>query len=102
MKTLRFGATYGAPPFFDSSMENMGYVEVAAIDLPPQLVEEINLWDSQFQATFCDDYPPDSGFDSVEKLNLHNSHGAELAASIQRNVGAEVTILFIPLKSLKT
>lgn len=100
MKELRFGAVYGAPPIFDPDLDRMGYVEASELDIPPSLTKDIEIWNLEFQKTFREDYPPDSGFDSLEKMAQHNAHGAELALLLQRALGEETVVRFIPLTQL--
>jgi hypothetical protein len=98
MKKLRFGAVYGAPPIFNPDLDRMGYVEVSELKLPPSLAGDINVWNQEFQKTFCEDYPPDSGFDSLARMAQHNTRGAELALLLQKALGGDTLVQFIPLK----
>lgn len=98
MKKFQFGVVYGAPPIFNPDLEKMGYVEISELKLPPSLANDINVWNQQFQETFCDDYPPDSGFDSIVRLEQHNVRGAELALLLQKELGCHALVQFIPLK----
>jgi len=59
-------------------LDKKGYVEVSGLNLPAALIDDVDSWDQQFQATFCDDYPLDSGFDNVEKMKRHNVRGVSL------------------------
>ncbi len=98
MKEFRFGAVYGAPPIFNSDLEQMGYIDPSELNLPDSLCKAINTWTQEFQETFCEDYPPESGFDSLEKRTLHNSRGRELALLLQKTLGDDTLVRFIPLK----
>ncbi len=98
MKKLRFGAVYGAPPIFNSTPDEMGYVDIDDLNLSSALLVEIKKWDLKFQETFVDDYPPDSGFKVLEDLQLHNKVGAELAELTRKELGSNVIIEFVPLK----
>lgn len=102
MKELRFGAVYGAPPFFDPEIDTMGYVEPTELELPSSLVHAIDIWNQEFQSTFFDSYPPDSGFSSREEMEWHNLRGEELADQIQHALGSDRSIRFIPLDHCKT
>ncbi|KPC53156.1 hypothetical protein [Amantichitinum ursilacus] len=62
MKKLRFSNEYGVPPFFCPDAEAMGFMEASEPGISSQLSAEIESWDTIFQSTFHDDYPPDSGF----------------------------------------
>jgi hypothetical protein len=98
MKTFRLGAVYGAPPIFNPDVDEMGYVEPSDLQISPHLFAQLREWNAEFQQTFSDHYPPDSGFESEDERNRHNERGAELAALLQQELGARVRIEFIPLK----
>ncbi|WGG52758.1 hypothetical protein [Rugamonas sp. DEMB1] len=96
IKDIRFGAVYGAPPIFDADLDEMGYVELSELNISGRLAEEIEKWDKEFQNTFSDDYPPESGFVSTNDLKLHNERGVELASMLQEFLGPMVKVKFIP------
>jgi len=98
MKTLRLGAVCGAPPIFNADIEEMGYVEPSELYISPHLLAQLEAWNVEFQQTFSDDYPPDSRFKSDDERNRHNERGAELAALLQREIGANAQVEFIPLR----
>lgn len=98
MKLLRLGAVYGAPPVFNPEIDEMGYVDLDDLHLSMNLLARLEKWDSEFQQTFFDDYPPDSGFKTNADLARHNALGAELAELIGKELGPDVLIEFVPLK----
>jgi hypothetical protein len=98
MKTFRLGAAYGAPPIFNPDVEDMGCTEPSDLHASPHLLALLEEWHIEFQQTFSDDYPPDSGFNSEDDRNRHNMRGTELATLLQQELGAGVRIEFIPLK----
>ena len=97
MKEIRFGVEYGNTPVFCADINEMGHVGLEDLDLPENLIKEIHIWNSVFQETFCEEYPPDSGFHSYQKVLEHNSKGKDLARKIQNILGAEVNITFLPI-----
>ena len=98
MKTFRLRAVYGAPPIFNPDVDEMGYMEPSELRLSASLLAQLDEWHREFQRTFSDDYPPDSGFASEDDRRRHNVRGAELAALLQQELGASVRIEFIPIK----
>ncbi len=98
MKTLRFRAVYGAPPIFNPDVDEMGYMEPSELRLSANLLAQLDEWNREFQQTFSDDYPPDSGFASEDDQRRHNARGAELAVLLQQELGTSVRIEFIPTK----
>jgi hypothetical protein len=97
MKNIRFGVEYCGTPLFCADIDMMGQFTPEDLGLPEDLIEEIHAWDSEFQETFCDEYPPDSGFHSRQKVLEHNSKGKELAQKIRDVLGPEVNITFLPI-----
>lgn len=98
MKIFRLGAVYGAPPIFNPDVDNMGYVELSDLHISSQLFTQIEEWNVEFQNTFSEDYPPDSGFKSEDDRNRHNERGTELAILLQQELGSSVRIDFIPFR----
>lgn len=94
MKTLTFGATYGAPPFFCHDIEHMGHVELEEIPLTEALRMAIRDWDHLFQLTFCSDYPPDSGFRSIETEQEFNQQGCELFKKIKEELEPALLVTY--------
>jgi hypothetical protein len=97
MKDLRLGAVYGASPVFCSNNEDMGYVELADLPISKLLNSKIDDWNMDFQRTYIDDYPPDSGFKTEEELESHNQSGMELSRHLQNELGSNYHVEFIPL-----
>lgn len=97
MKELRFGAVYGAPPFFCPDVDQMGYWPPSDLDLPLDLIKKIQLWDGEYQRTFCEEYPPDSKFASEAELKAHNRRGEELAKELRQLFGETVLVRFLPI-----
>jgi len=102
MKELRLGAEYGASPMFDPNVEQMGHIAPSELGLPRSLIMDIEAWNQDFQSTYCDDYPPESGFSSPEQVCQHNCRGLELTRRIQEVLGSDWTIKFIPLSVPET
>jgi|SRR5471030_2132278 hypothetical protein len=98
MKTFRLRAVYGAPPIFNPGVDEMGYMEPSELHLSSHLLARLEEWNGEFQQTFSNDYPPDSGFTSEDDRNRHNARGADLATLLQQELGESVRIEFIPLK----
>ncbi|WP_416050109.1 hypothetical protein [Cupriavidus basilensis] len=96
MKCIRLGAVYGASPIFCADIDKMGYVEPRSLPIAPSLVAAIKDWDQEFQQTFCEDYPPDSRFESEEARVQHNVRGVQLWKRLQKELGAGTSVEFIP------
>ncbi|ASO18909.1 hypothetical protein FHR81_001174 [Actinoalloteichus hoggarensis] len=52
--------------------------------LSTELVADLAAWDDEYQATYDDDYPPDSRFPSPEARAAWVERGKELAARIKQ------------------
>ncbi|WP_144770057.1 hypothetical protein [Herbaspirillum sp. SJZ099] len=92
MRTIRLLAEYLAPPFFDPSIENMGHIDPSDLPISKNLCNEINDWNQEFQKTFCDFYPPDSGFPTPDAELDFKRRGAVLAEKLQAELGKEFHI----------
>lgn len=97
MKTIRFGVTYGTSPIFDPDVDHMGYIETKELGLSFELEKEINEWNEVYQNTFCDEYPPDSGFKNIADIMLHNKKGEILASKIEKEFGGRLRVQFLAI-----
>ncbi|MGR2741122.1 hypothetical protein ACUY1T_21980 [Billgrantia sp. Q4P2] len=96
MITLRLVKEYMAGPIFCPDPERMGHVEVDELPISQALKAQILAWDSEYQATFNDDYPPDSGFGSPEAESMHIAEGSRLAKSLQQELGGDYMVEYYP------
>lgn len=94
MKRIRFQAEYMAPPLFDPDPITMGHIEIASLKLSEKLTAAIVEWDYEYQNTFNENYPPDSGFSTTGQLLQHNLRGAELASLIKKELGNDFIVDF--------
>ena len=62
--------------------EDGGYVDVAGLGLPPELVERLEAWSSRFEATLDQEYPPWSGFEDEQQLESFDREGVELVPAL--------------------
>jgi len=92
MKKLHFEAEYLSPPLFDHSIESMGAVTPEELPISQNLCDEINHWDQEFQDTFCDAYPPDSGFSTQEAELNFKRRGAILAERLRMELAGKFQI----------
>lgn len=74
----------------------MGHIDVEDLPLSLELQAEITAWDSEYQATFNSDYPPDSGFGSPEGELRHISEGQQLAEKMRRELGGGYEVDYCP------
>lgn len=74
--------------YFFLTCKKMGHID----DLPISngLKDELFLWDKEYQATFNDDYPPDSGFSSIEDEIRHKNVGLMLAKKCKRSLRVDI------------
>jgi len=83
MKKLHFEAEYLSTPLFDHSIESLGAVAPEDLPISQDLRNEINHWNQEFQDTFCDAYPPDSGFSTSDAELNFKRRGAILAERLR-------------------
>lgn len=96
MIKLRLASEYLAGPIFCPEPDSMGHIDVDDLPLSQELKAEITAWDSEYQATFNGDYPPDSGFGSPEVELRHIAEGEELAKKLQEELGGGYMVEYCP------
>jgi hypothetical protein len=96
MINLKLINEYLAPPLFCPDQEKMGHIDIDDLPLSRNLKEELSLWDKEYQATFNDDCPLDSGFSSLEDEIRHKNAGMMLAKKIQQELNGEYLIEYLP------
>ncbi|MES9962699.1 MAG: hypothetical protein ABW116_04115 [Candidatus Sedimenticola sp. 20ELBAFRAG] len=92
MINLRLAKEYMAGPIFCFDPESMGHVDLVDLPISDELRLAISTWDDEYQGTFNDEYPPDSGFDSPEVDQDHIERGAILAERLQSELGSEYKV----------
>ncbi|WP_207265833.1 hypothetical protein [Pseudomonas sp. GW101-3H06] len=92
MIKLRLTNEYLAGPIFCPDTDRMGHVDIEDLPLSQKLKSKIIEWDSEYQATFNSDYPPDSGFITPEAELRHIAEGEKLAKLIQQELEKNYTV----------
>lgn len=93
MKQLVLACEYLAPPIFIRSNERVGHVDLDELPVSAELKEAIAAWDRNFQITFDESYPPDSGFSSEGERLEHEKRGIELIARLRKELGHDYLII---------
>lgn len=96
MIKLRLAGEYLAGPIFCPEPDRMGHIDIDDFPLSQELKAKISAWDSEYQATFNSDYPPDSGFSSPEAELRHIAEGQQLAEKLQQELGSSYTVEYCP------
>ncbi|WP_200627102.1 hypothetical protein [Pseudomonas sp. LAM2023] len=96
MIKLRLANEYLTGPIFCPEPDAMGHIDVDDVPISQELRAEISAWDSEYQATFNSDYPPDSGFSSPEAELRHIAEGKQLAQKLQQELGGGYTVEYCP------
>lgn len=96
MIRLRLTSEYLAGPIFCPDADRMGHVDIEDLPLSQELRVKISAWDSEYQATFNSDYPPDSGFTTPEAERRHVAEGEELAKVMQQELENSYTVEYCP------
>ncbi len=96
MIILRLAKEYMAGPLFCPDPERMGHVDIDELPISLALKSQILAWDCEYQETFNEDYPPDSGFSSPEAERKHVAEGARIAKSLQQELGEDYTVEYCP------
>ncbi len=96
MINLRLANEYLAGPIFCPDSDQMGHVDIGDLPLSRSLGDKIKLWDDEYQSTFNDEYPPDSGFCSAQEKIRHVNEGRGLAQEMQAELGHSYNIEYRP------
>ncbi|MDF3842023.1 hypothetical protein P3W55_09890 [Pseudomonas citronellolis] len=96
MIKLRLASEYLAGPIFCPDPDIMGHIDIDDLPLSQELKAEITAWDSEYQATFNSEYPPDSGFSSPEVAFRYIVEGQQLAKKIQQELGGGYAVEYCP------
>lgn len=96
MITLRLTNEYLAGPIFCPDPEGMGHIDVEDLPISMELKRAISDWDNEYQETFDDDYPPDSGFTSPDLEAAHKKQGVDLAKRLKKELGENYSIEYRP------
>jgi hypothetical protein len=97
MIKLRIAPEFGCYPIWISN-GNLSVPESipsTELHVSNELSELINKWDSLFQSTYNDDYPPDSGFLSEELCNLYFELSEDVYRKLIQELGNIYQFVFI-------
>lgn len=95
---IKFGVSLLAPPFFNANVDQMGHIDIDEVGLPRDLEYAVTKWNQSYQDTYCEEYPPDSGFKNNTDIDIHNAEGEALCRQIQVVLGQSYEIQFIPIQ----
>jgi hypothetical protein len=96
MINLRLANEYLAGPVFCPDLDQMGHVDIEDLPVSRSLSDKIRMWDDEYQSTFNDEYPPDSGFCSPQEKVRHVNEGCLLAQEMQAELGDSYKIEYCP------
>lgn len=78
-------------------VEEIGHIEIEDLAISIGCKQALEEWNYEFQMTVNDEYPPNSGFSSQKQLNKHIQEGKFLAVALQKELGAEYEITYVPI-----
>ena len=88
-------AEYGSWPIWPDYDGMMGAIPPEELPISKELVHDINAWDNKFQATFDDNYPPDSAFKTIQEEKDFIYDGEKLRWRLQQELGNEFEVTYI-------
>lgn len=97
MKQLKVNPEYGVSPLW--ILEDGGFFENVDItdeqlNLSNQLQKELLNWNSLFQNTFDESYPPDSGFKTDLLVKEFNRLGEQIKTMLLHEVSDDFEVVF--------
>jgi len=96
MIRLRLTSEYLAGPIFCSDQDRMGHIDIEDLPISQKLKAKIREWDDAYQATFNNEYPPDSGFATPDAQLRHQDEGRRLVKLIREELDGIYTIEYLP------
>jgi hypothetical protein len=101
MNEIKIRPEYGSSPIWMKNTE--GWYENSLLNefrdiIPNELMISIVLWDEKFQKTFDIDYPPNSGFESVDALISFNEEGEKFVNELTLYFNGRFECLYFPLE----
>lgn len=84
---LKLRAEYGCWPLWDSQGEN---VDPASLPISAALLEDLSGWMLRYEATLCEDHPPDSGFVTEQERSGWDAMGERLAGRLTSELAGTV------------
>lgn len=95
MKSIFLMPEYGCNPLWIDENGVRKNVETDSFALSSESKERIKSWDSQFQSTLDQEYPPDSGFDNKAEEVAFNNLGEQICEMIQRELGSLTVVKYV-------
>lgn len=109
MKRYVLSAAYKTPPLFvyedlpkqESDLLSAlqvsfkpysGPLDIDTMGFPKDLSTAIKNWDANYQRTFCDSDPKQSGFETPELASKHREEGQKLCELIHNFFGDEISV----------
>ncbi|MDJ1471784.1 hypothetical protein [Xanthocytophaga flava] len=71
-------------------------ISIDSLLITSALKKRLEEWDSQFQATFNSDYPPDSDFTSESERDAYQKEGVEIYQQLVNELGNTFEIRYYP------
>lgn len=93
MRAIKLMADYLSYPLWDASPGGYGDIDPKTLPISQVLQQQLIDWALTYDQTLDMDYPPDSGFESVEAVMAFNRTGAALASQLRQELGTEYTII---------
>lgn len=90
------GAAFYAEPVSIKDSDIFNYYDVEELNISNDLKLAIKLWDDEYQATFDEEYPPDSNFATLDLAEAHKKRGADLAKRLQDELGEGYFVEYKP------
>lgn len=94
MKRLKLLAEYDCWPVWDISGDDTKDINPRLLNISSELVDLLNEWASDFETTFDDEYPPDSGFSSEEKEKEFLRKGDIIFQLLKEQLSGDTEVIY--------
>jgi hypothetical protein len=96
MKIIKIMPEFDMSPLWLKESANRPYenVSINSLDISNSLIARIIEWDSKYQQTFNEDYPPDSGFTSTQEEEKFEECGMTIWQDLKSELSNKTIVIY--------
>ena len=94
MRTIRVMADYGCYPLWEVSSDGLSNINPEELPISSTLKARLNLWSQKYEQTFDEEYPPDSGFSSLEEEEYFKTEGLLILNDLKLELASQFEIIY--------
>ena len=102
IKSLKMMADYGGMVLWHTGGKDVGPIDPDELPISNDLKRELYSWAEKYDQTLCKNYPPDSGFKSIEEENAFEEEGLRLFNALKTELPETTKVIYYSEKQQKT